>query len=209
MKIDLLVDFEDDIIVSNITDGSIKLYKDKQNLKSMLHSHIDSLMISKTIRHNVSINGRRYDDIVRYDTTNASISFADNAIKKNSDIIRSLNSKRLSDMFIYARNMILSGDINNVYLTILPYNENNSMSRLVKEDATLSYEVHQDISGNLNLGDLDNMKSLIDMFIKTYGLTGINVKSSIYGKNGLTLVGVGEPIESIIDRKVENYEKRI
>lgn len=211
MKIELLISFDNVITLKNLTDNSIRLIKEKQILKSVLDGYLMSPILSKVEKSKFFLDNDEYKDVVIYDSKDVSISFIDYAINYCDDIISSFDKRKIQDIYNEFKQDILNSSINNYSLSVLPFYQSINIERLDQIDDVLLYEINKKKDGSINLEDLNNMESLINLFIDKYGIldtNGIDTKGIIFGHEKKVLLVSGSPISEILDRKVYEYGKK-
>lgn len=204
-----LVDKERSIVVKDTSNNEI-LFTDIDTLKSFLHKPILS-------KHFISSSTNSYDDtkqgikhtIYEYSTEDSKVRFTENMKNAYPELFVEINTKKTQDMYAATKMEIMNGT-KDIYIDVAKYSERKNVCKIVKDDA-VRYVLFTDKSGKLTEQEMAKLDKLVETYID---MSGINPKYrelvdlGIIKSEGRSFVGTGEPIESIISRKVLNYERK-
>ena len=144
-----------------------------------------------------------------YSTTDTKITFTDKVFDKYPELYTSLNVKKMRDMFMKTRCEINNGT-SNISIEVSPYNDRKNVSSITK-DEVFKYALYTNSNGELDEDDIVYLNKLVDIYLTKNGISNKHRELANLGRiysDERFLFGIGEPIESIISRKVLKYERK-
>ena len=204
-----LIDEDKSITVKNVTDNNVILCTDIDVLRIFLNKSI----LSKPI---ISSSANSYDDskkgikhiIYEYSTEDTKVRFTENIKNRYPGLFMEINTKKVQDMYAATKMEIMNGK-KDIFIDVAKYSERKNICKIVKDDA-FKYMLYTDKSGKLTEQEMARLDKLVETYID---MSGISPKTryladlGIIKSEGRNFVGKGEPIETIVSRKVLKYGK--
>ena len=203
-----LIDNKKSITIEDLSTNKITNCKNIISLKEFL---LDSILLNPIILvtdnlyvdKNTGEKSRIYD----YSTSDSKITFTDKVFMEYPELKLSLNSKRMRDMFMKTRSEINNGDMD-IYIEIAEYSERKNICGISKNEEFM-YTIFADKDGKIGEDEIVYLSKLVDIYLDNNGVKRRELANlgKIYSEDR-SFIGLGEPIESIISRKVLNYGRK-
>ena len=204
-----IIDNKKSITIEDSSNNIIEC-KDVISLKEFL---LNSILLNPIIlaadNLNVDKNSGEKSRVFEYSTTDTKITFTDKVFDKYPELYTSLNVKKMRDMFMKTRCEINNGT-SNISIEVSPYNDRKNVSSITK-DEVFKYALYTNSNGELDEDDIVYLNKLVDIYLTKNGISNKHRELANLGRiysDERFLFGIGEPIESIISRKVLKYERK-
>lgn len=205
-----IIDNKKSITIEDLSTNNIIPCKDIISLKEFL---LDSVLLNPIILCTdnlyVDKNTGEKSRVFEYATNDTKITFKESVFVEYPNLYNSLNIKKMKDMFMKTRSEINNGN-NSIYIEISSYNDRKNVSSITKDDV-FKYSLFENKDGSISEDDLVYLNKLVDIYLNKNGISKKYRELANLGRiysDERSFVGSGEPIESIISRKVLKYERK-
>ena len=204
-----IIDKDTSITIKEVDGNNFILCTDIDVVKNFLKKSILSnrIVMATTISCDDSKKGIKHV-MYEYSTEDTKVRFTDNIRNLYPGLIMEINTKKIQDMYAATKMEIMNSDVD-IFIDVVKYNERKNICKIVKDEA-FRYMLFTDKDGKLTDQEMAKLDKLVETYID---MSGIDPKYryltdlGIIKSKGRNFVGKGEPIESIISRKVLKYGK--
>ena len=204
-----LIDKDKSITINDKTNDSMIICTDIEVVKNFLKKSILSNPI-------VMATANSYDDskkgikhvIYEYSTEDTKVKFTENIRNSYPGLFMEINTKKIQDMYVETKMEIMNGK-RDIFIDVVKYTDRKNTCKIIK-DEVFRYMLFTDKDGKLTDQEMAKLDKLVETYID---MSGIDPKYryltdlGIIKSEGRNFVGKGEPIESIVSRKVLKYGK--